>query len=94
MLMDLFKEKNIAIESCPISNEVLGLTPVTAGHHLPILLANDVPCTINSDNATFYRYVLTIYLGRSVFLRPGVQTNLAPVSLYFALRNYIWSYSC
>ena len=55
LLMEVFKEKNIAIESCPISNEILGLTPVAAGHHLPILLANDVPCTINSDNATFYR---------------------------------------
>jgi adenosine deaminase CECR1 len=55
LLMKMFKEKNIAIESCPISNEILGLTPVMAGHHLPILLANDVPCTINSDNATFYK---------------------------------------
>lgn len=55
LLMAMFKEKNIAIESCPISNEILGLTPVMAGHHLPILLANDVPCTINSDNATFYK---------------------------------------
>jgi adenosine deaminase CECR1 len=55
LLMKMFKEKNIAIESCPISNEILGLTSVMAGHHLPILLANDVPCTINSDNATFYQ---------------------------------------
>jgi adenosine deaminase CECR1 len=55
LIMEIFKEKNIAIESCPISNEVLGLTPTIAGHHLPILLANNVPCTINSDNATFYR---------------------------------------
>ena len=55
LLMEIFKEKNIAIESCPISNEVLGLTPVIAGHNLPILLANNVPCTVNSDNATFYK---------------------------------------
>lgn len=55
LLMKIFKEKKIAIESCPISNEVLGLTSTIAGHHLPILLANDVPCTINSDNATFYK---------------------------------------
>jgi len=45
LLMDIFKEKN----------EILGLTSTIAGHHLPILLANDVPCTINSDNATFYK---------------------------------------
>jgi adenosine deaminase CECR1 len=55
LLMEIFKEKKIAIESCPISNEILGLTPTIAGHHLPIMLANNVPCTINSDNATFYK---------------------------------------
>ncbi|KAF7904325.1 hypothetical protein EAF00_001659 [Botryotinia globosa] len=59
ILMEIFKEKKIAIESCPISNEVLGLTPNIAGHNLPVLLANDVPCTINSDNATFYRSSLS-----------------------------------
>ncbi|KAM3071015.1 hypothetical protein ACMFMG_009921 [Clarireedia jacksonii] len=59
LLMQIFKEKKIAIESCPISNEILGLTPTIAGHNLPILLANDVPCTINSDNATFYRSSLS-----------------------------------
>lgn len=60
LLMDIFKTRGIAIESCPISNEILGLTPVIAGHHLPILLANNVPCTVNSDNATFYRYIYTL----------------------------------
>ena len=60
VIMEKFKEKGIAIESCPISNEILGLTPNIAGHHLPILLANNVPCTINSDNATFYKYVFPI----------------------------------
>lgn len=55
VLMEKFREQGIAVESCPISNEVLGLTPNIAGHHLPILLANNVPCTVNSDNATFYR---------------------------------------
>jgi adenosine deaminase CECR1 len=63
LLMKMFRERNIAIESCPISNEVLGLTPITAGHHLPILLAYNVPCTINSDNATFYRQVLLYFKG-------------------------------
>lgn len=59
LLMDILKKRGIAIESCPISNEVLGLTPVISGHHLPILLANNVPCTINSDNASFYRSSLS-----------------------------------
>lgn len=54
-LMEQMRHKGIAIESCPISNEILGLTPIIAGHHLPILLANNIPCTINSDNASFYK---------------------------------------
>jgi adenosine deaminase CECR1 len=55
LLLELLKEKNIAIEACPISNEVLGLTSVMAGHNLSILLANNVACTVNSDNATYYK---------------------------------------
>jgi adenosine deaminase CECR1 len=51
----LVKERNIALEICPISNEVLGLCPTIRAHTLPILLANNVPCTVNSDNGTFYR---------------------------------------
>ncbi|CAL3969197.1 unnamed protein product [Diplocarpon coronariae] len=59
LIMEKFKEKGIAIESCPISNEILGLTSTIAGHHLPILLANNIPCTVNSDNATFYKSSLS-----------------------------------
>ncbi|KAG4428746.1 hypothetical protein IFR05_015771 [Cadophora sp. M221] len=59
LIMEKFKEDGVAIESCPISNEILGLTPNIAGHHLPILLANNVACTINSDNGTFYKSSLS-----------------------------------
>ncbi|PBP27935.1 adenosine/AMP deaminase [Diplocarpon rosae] len=59
LIMEKFKEKGISIESCPISNEILGLTSTIAGHHLPILLANNIPCTVNSDNATFYKSSLS-----------------------------------
>ncbi|KAK7423058.1 hypothetical protein QQZ08_009225 [Neonectria magnoliae] len=50
LLMQLCRDKNIAIETCPISNEVLGLCPTTKTHHLPVLLSNCVPCTISSDD--------------------------------------------
>ncbi|KAM0263891.1 hypothetical protein ACHAQJ_000926 [Trichoderma viride] len=50
LLMQLCKERKIAIETCPVSNEVLGLVPTTKSHHLPVLLANCVPCTVNSDD--------------------------------------------
>jgi adenosine deaminase CECR1 len=56
-LMKLFKEKRIALEICPIGNEILHLCPTIGGHAMHILLANNVPCTINCDNSVFYRLV-------------------------------------
>ncbi|KAL0257192.1 hypothetical protein SLS55_008002 [Diplodia seriata] len=50
-LLQLCRARNIAIETCPISNEVLGLAPSGIRNHpLPILLAQCVPCTINTDD--------------------------------------------
>ena len=40
LLMQLCKEKKIAVEICPISNEVLGLCPTIKNHPLPVLLSN------------------------------------------------------
>lgn len=53
--MGLIKEKGIALEICLVSGGVLGLCSATRGHALPVLLANNVYCTVNSDNRTFYR---------------------------------------
>ena len=50
LLMQMCKERGIAIETCPISNEVLGLCATVKSHHLPILMANGVPCSISSDD--------------------------------------------
>ncbi|KAF2091732.1 Metallo-dependent hydrolase [Saccharata proteae CBS 121410] len=50
LLMQLCKERKIAVEACPISNEVLGLCPTVRNHPLPVLLAHCVPCTVNSDD--------------------------------------------
>lgn len=60
LLMQLCKERNIAIETCPLSNEVLGLCPTTKTHHLPILLSNCIPCTINSDDPGSWGFVFLI----------------------------------
>jgi adenosine deaminase CECR1 len=51
VLMDLCKEKWIAVETCLISNEVLGLCGTVTNHPLPVLLASNVPCTVNSDDS-------------------------------------------
>ncbi|PGH27124.1 hypothetical protein AJ80_01080 [Polytolypa hystricis UAMH7299] len=53
-LMELCRERGIALEICPISNEVLHLCSSIQGHVLPTLLANSVPCTINSDNPAYF----------------------------------------
>jgi len=59
LLMKMFRERKIALEVCPISNEILHLCPTIASHSLPTLLANDVPCTLNCDNATYYSSTLS-----------------------------------
>ncbi|KHN95945.1 adenosine deaminase [Metarhizium album ARSEF 1941] len=58
-MMQLMKAKGVCVELCPISNEVLGLTPRVAGHSMYSLLANNVHCTINSDNGTLFRSSLS-----------------------------------
>ncbi|EGE82119.1 adenosine deaminase [Blastomyces dermatitidis ATCC 18188] len=54
LLMQLCRDRGIALEICPISNEVLHLCASMKGHVLPALLANSVPCTINSDNPAYF----------------------------------------
>lgn len=50
LLMEMVKTKNILIESCPISNEVLRLTSSIKSHPLPALLARGVPCALSNDD--------------------------------------------
>ena len=57
-IMQHMKERNICLELCPISNEVLGLTPRVSGHAMYQLLANNMHCTVSSDNGTLFRYVI------------------------------------
>lgn len=54
-IMERMKQENVCLEVCPISNEILGLTPRMNGHAVYNLLANDVHCTVNSDNGTLFK---------------------------------------
>ncbi|KAF4122080.1 adenosine deaminase CECR1 [Geosmithia morbida] len=56
-VMQLMKARGVCVELCPISNEVLGLTPRVSGHAMYELLANNVHCTVSSDNGTMFRWV-------------------------------------
>jgi len=59
-LVEKFKKTNespgICIELCPISNELLHLCRNIKEHPFPELLAAGIPCTVNSDNPSLFRY--------------------------------------
>lgn len=55
-ILEQMKKRGICVEVCPISNEILGLTPRMNGHAVYDLLANNVHCTINTDNGTLFRF--------------------------------------
>ncbi|KAK3350074.1 hypothetical protein B0T25DRAFT_549729 [Lasiosphaeria hispida] len=54
-IMEQMKKHNVCVEVCPISNEILGLTPRANGHAMYNLLANNVHCTVSTDNGTPFR---------------------------------------
>lgn len=59
LLMEMCKTRGVAIEICPISNEVLGLCPGVRSHPMTPLLAMGVPCTINSDDPGVFNSTLS-----------------------------------
>jgi len=60
MLIERYKKQNIALELCPISNELLGLCGNAREHPFPALLAAGLHCTLNADNPALYRYALSL----------------------------------
>lgn len=73
-IMEHMKARGICVELCPISNEILGLTPRVSGHAMYQLLANNVHCTVSSDNGTLFQYVLLCFnvpSYRLVFVYPN-----------------------
>lgn len=59
LILEKMRERGVCVELCPISNEVLGLTPRVGGHAMYTLLANNVHCTVNSDNGTIFKSTLS-----------------------------------
>jgi adenosine deaminase CECR1 len=54
------KSDGICIELCPISNELLHLCRNIKEHPFPELLAAGIPCTVNSDNPSLFRYFVSL----------------------------------
>ncbi|CAE6517359.1 unnamed protein product [Rhizoctonia solani] len=55
LLMQKYRENGIAVEVCPISNELLRLTRSANTHILPILLNNGVPVALSSDDPAVFQ---------------------------------------
>ncbi|KAF8211970.1 Metallo-dependent hydrolase [Mycena galopus ATCC 62051] len=53
-LMEMCRERNILIEVCPISNEILRLTSSMLMHPLPILMNNGLPVALCSDDPAVF----------------------------------------
>lgn len=50
LLIDMVKEKQILVECCPISNEVLRYTASIMSHPLPALLSRGVKAALSNDD--------------------------------------------
>jgi len=60
-LVEEFRERQICIELCPTSNELLHLCRNVKEHPFPAILAEGIPCCVNSDNPSLFRYVTLSY---------------------------------
>ena len=50
LLMNMVRDRQICVECCPVSEEVLRLTSNITEHPLPALLANGVPVSLSNDD--------------------------------------------
>ncbi|KAF3917774.1 hypothetical protein ABW20_dc0102819 [Dactylellina cionopaga] len=50
LLIEEVKQRNICLEVCPISNEVLRLASSILAHPLPVFMANGVPVALSNDD--------------------------------------------
>ncbi|KAF2214847.1 hypothetical protein CERZMDRAFT_110415 [Cercospora zeae-maydis SCOH1-5] len=55
LLIEPYKKKNICVELCPTSNELLGLCSNVREHRYYELLAAGLHCTLNADNPSLFR---------------------------------------
>ena len=47
-------DRQIVLDVCVLSNVCLSVVPCVEAHQLPQLLAAGVPCTVNTDDPTFF----------------------------------------
>jgi adenosine deaminase CECR1 len=79
-LVEKFKKQDICIELCPISNELLHLCRNIKEHPFPQLLAAGIPCTVNSDNPSLFRYDFSPILKSRQLLTNNLAGTPCPTS--------------
>ncbi|KAI0164087.1 hypothetical protein GGR57DRAFT_452280 [Xylariaceae sp. FL1272] len=58
-ILSKMKENKVCVESCPISNMVLGLAETMAEHSIYQLLDEEMHCALSSDNGTLFQSTLS-----------------------------------
>lgn len=90
-LIDLIKKKNIAIEVNPISNQILKLVDDYRNHPASVLLAQNVPVVISSDDPTFWETTPLSHDFYMAFLGIASRRSDLRVLKKFALNSILYS---
>jgi adenosine deaminase CECR1 len=54
LLIEEFRMRQICVELCPTSDELLRLTGNIKQHRYPEILAHGIPCALNNNNPSFF----------------------------------------
>lgn len=90
-LMDLVKSKNIAVEVNPISNQVLKLVDDYRNHPASVLLAQNVPIVISSDDPSFWETTPLSHDFYMAFLGIASRHSDLRVLKKFAMNSILYS---
>ncbi|KAL1626864.1 hypothetical protein SLS56_006592 [Neofusicoccum ribis] len=88
-LIQKFKDQDICIELCPVSNELLHLCRNVKEHPYPEILAAGIPCTVNADNPALFRADMN-----HEFYQVMVGTPIMSVHGWRQLAEWSIKYSC
>ncbi|KAL1616817.1 hypothetical protein SLS54_008209 [Diplodia seriata] len=88
-LIQKFKDQDICVEICPVSNELLHLCRNVKEHPYPEILAAGIPCTVNADNPALFRADMN-----HEFYQVMVGTPIMSVHGWRQLIEWSIQYSC